>query len=119
MSNTQDIGSFLRSIGNLGEGRVAACVAAELEHMRLVLNDVDVNVATVERVDTGSRVHRVLVLDWLLGSGIKFVDTHLIAAKIVQIQEISLPRLAGDNTQALGIWARKGTRRQKLEGGRS
>lgn len=116
MSNTQDIGSFLRSVGNLGEGRVAACITAEFENMGLVLNDVDVDVASVERVNTGSRVYRVLVLNWLLRNGIEFVDTHLIAAKIVQIQEISLPRLASDNTQALGIWARKGTRRQKLEG---
>jgi hypothetical protein len=56
MTNTENVCILFRRVRHLVEVRNAV-VAGELEHMGLILDDVDVDVATFERVDTSTGVN--------------------------------------------------------------
>ena len=55
MANSEYISIVLGRVGNFVE-RGNTIIAGELEDMRRVLNDADVNVTTFQRVDTCTRV---------------------------------------------------------------
>ena len=73
--------------------------------MRLVVDDVDVDVATFERIDTGTSVDRVLVLIDLYGS-VSFVRSILITSQIVKVKPVRLTTLARHNTNPADVSTR-------------
>ena len=105
MTDTKHISILLGRVGNLVEVR-NAIVTRKLEDVSLVLNDIDVDVATLKRVDTSPSVYRVLILVDL-DHIVEFVWAILIAAKVVQVEPVGFPTLAGDNTNALDVPTRE------------
>jgi hypothetical protein len=61
MTDAKDVGVHLGAICNFGE-RGLAIVARKLEHVCWILNDVDVDISTFQRVHASSSIDRVLVL---------------------------------------------------------
>ena len=96
MTCAEDIGILLRCVGDLVE-RCNAAIAGELEDMCLVLDDANVDVATLERIDTRTSIDRVLVLNDL-NHLILLVGAITVTSKIVHVQEVRLSTLAGHNT---------------------
>lgn len=82
--------------------------------MRLILNDVDVDVTATKWHDTGSSVDRVLVLIDL-NSGIQSVRSHLITSKVIKIEPVRLSRLAGNDTHSLDVCTAKDVAGQNLK----
>ena len=96
MTNTNGLSVLLRSCGDLSNSSISIGVAAPLEDSCLVVDDIDVDVlANWHHSDGG--VHGILVLvdeDGVVQS----VHTLLVTSKVVGVQEISLSRLACDDT---------------------
>ena len=74
----------------------------------------DVHIASFPGVDTGSGIDRVLVLEGKRNI-VELIGSHLIAAKIVQVQYVRLSRLTSDDTHTFHIGARKGAGREQFE----
>lgn len=108
MANPESVRILLRRISNLVEVWNAV-VAGEFEDMSLVLDDVDVDVATLKRVNTSTGVNGVLVLIDL-NDVVELVRSILVASEIVEIEPIGLSTLSCHNADALDISAGKLTR---------
>jgi len=94
VTDTENVGVLLGSVGDKGELRITASRATELEDMSLVLDDIDVDVSTTEGHDACSGVYRVFILGDL-NSSIELVWSHLIATKVVEIQPVGLAAFPG------------------------
>jgi hypothetical protein len=70
--------------------------------MSLVLDDIDVDVSTTKRHHSCSSVYGVLVLSNLYSS-IKFIWSHLITSKVVEVQPIGLAALTRNNAHTSDI----------------
>ena len=101
MSYTKSSSIKLWRVCNFGEGWHAVC-AGEHKDVRLIVDDVDIDVATFERIDTGTCVDRVLILVDLYGS-VAFVWSVLITSQIVKIEPVCLSTLASDNPDAADV----------------
>lgn len=112
MADTENVGIGLGSRSDLGEGQ-NAIDARVLEDVGGVLDDVDVDVASLKRVHTGAGVNRVVVLEDL-NDGVAVVSAVAIATKIVHVEPVCLATLASDDTNALDVTAGK-LWRQQLE----
>ncbi|KAL1839777.1 hypothetical protein VTK73DRAFT_3915 [Phialemonium thermophilum] len=106
VAHAQDVGVAGGAVGHLGEGGHAVGAARELEDVRGVLDDVDVDVAALQRVDAGAGVDRVLVLVHL-DDAVALAGPRLVAAQVVQVQPVGLAALAGDDADALDVAARE------------
>jgi hypothetical protein len=115
MTDTENVSVLLRGVGDKRELRIAASRATELEDMSLVLDDIDVDVSATERHYTSTSVYRVLVLSDL-DSGIQLIWSHLVTSKIVKIQPVRLPTLAGYDTHTSHICTFENICGQELEG---
>ena len=111
MTHTNDKSILLRTVSNLGESGVAVTVAAELEDVRLELNDVDIHIATFSRVHSSSRVDRILVLGDLRYS-ITVVWPVLISTEIVDVKEVGLARFSRHDSQSFDIGTSEYIRRE-------
>ena len=102
MAYAKNVGILLKTVRNLGKDGVAIGIAAELEDMGRVLDDVDVNIASFKRIDASTSVNGVLVLRDLNGK-ITLVRAHLIAPQVVKVQPVGLARFPGDDTHSFDI----------------
>lgn len=67
--------------------------------MSLVLDHIDVNISSLERVYTSASIDRILIL-FDLNDTVEFVWTILVASKIIKIEPISFTTLASHNAYA-------------------
>jgi hypothetical protein len=79
--------------------------------MSLVLDDINVDVASFERVDTSTGINRILILIDL-NDVIELVGPILVASKIVEVEPVGLAALASDNADARYVSTRKLTRKE-------
>ena len=106
VANAEDIGVVFRRLCDLGKGRLAV-VTGELEDIGRVLNNVDVDVASLKRVDTGSSVDGVVVLEDLNNIVVGASSGVSVTTQVIHVKPVGLATLAGDDTNALDISASK------------
>jgi hypothetical protein len=96
MSNAENISVGCWTVGDLGE-RWHTRIARELEDMGGVFDDIDVNISTLQRINTSTSVDRVLILI-CLDDPIEPVWPISVPSHIIQVQPVGLATLASDNT---------------------
>ena len=101
MADAENICILLRRVSHFVEIRNAV-VAGELEHMSLILDNVDIDVATLERVNASTRINGVLVLIDL-NDVVELVRSVLVASEVVEVEPVGLTTLSCDNTNALDV----------------
>ena len=105
MADTENVCILLRGICHLVEIR-DTIIARELEDVSLVLYDVDIDVASFERVDASTSINRVLVLIDL-DDIVELVRSILVASEIVKVQPVGLAALSCDYADASDVSTRE------------
>ena len=77
-----------------------APLASELEHSCGVVDHVDVDIASLQGIDSSASVHRVFVLIHL-DDVVESIGPIPVAAHIIKIQPVCLPTLACDHPYPL------------------
>lgn len=72
--------------------------------MSQILDDIDVDASSLSRTDVSACIDEILVLNYPWDS-VQFVSTVLIAPKVVQVQDVGLPRFPYHDTHAFDVWA--------------
>jgi hypothetical protein len=96
------------------ELRVAIAITTELEYSCLISDDVDVNVAATKRHDTSTCIDRIFVLIHE-DNTVQSVEPHLVAAEVVEVQDVGLAGLACNNAHASDIRAGEDVGWEQLE----
>ena len=105
MADPEDVCIVLWRVCDLGK-RWYAVVAGELENVGWELDDVDVDIATLQRIDTSSSIDRVLVLIDL-NHVVELVWAVLVPAEVIKIEPVRLATLASHNSHSRDVATRK------------
>jgi hypothetical protein len=100
----------LTGLGDASKGGLAIH-ATELENAGLEAVDADVHIAALERIVPGTRVHRVLVVVASKNT-VGLAGTGLVAAQIIEIEEVGVAVLPCGDTNTLNGTAGEGVGRK-------